>query len=184
MHKSKEYFNALINAVNDAPHEEIFKAISVIKNAIEESKTIFTCGNGGSALTASHYVTDWTKMAWVNKKYQFKALCLNDNIGMLTAYANDLSYEDIFRETLRSYASKDDVLIAVSGSGNSSNVLNAVNAAKDIGLTSIGIVGFDGGQLKNIVDICVHFNVNDMQISEDLHLSFGHIVMKELCGDY
>ena len=177
----EKYFSELIKAASEAPTQSVTDATDLLKRTVERNSCIYTCGNGGSALTASHFVTDWTKMSWVNRRQQFRSICLNDNIGMLTAYANDLSYEEVFSESLRSYGNKGDVLVVVSGSGNSKNIINAVNAAQAIGMETIGLVGFDGGEVKSLVDICVHFEVFDMQIVEDLHLSFGHIVMKELC---
>ena len=179
----KSYFESLIQAAGQAPAKDIERAILDINRAINEGRSIFTCGNGGSALTASHFVTDWTKMSWVNKRKQLRAFCLNDNIGALTAYANDINYESIFATALESYASVGDVLMAVSGSGNSENVLAAAKVAKELGVNTIGLVGFDGGKLKGMVDICVHFKVNDMQIVEDLHLSIGHIIMKATCAN-
>lgn len=179
--KTKEYFKQLVNAVQSAPTQSIDNAVKLIHEAIVNGRTIFVCGNGGSAQTASHFVTDWAKMRWVNKQKKFKAYCLSDNIGMLSAYSNDLSYIDVFSEPLRNYAESGDLLIVVSGSGNSENVVRALEVSKQIGMYSIGLCGYSGGQVKELSDIAVHFPVNDMQIVEDLHLSFGHIVMKQLC---
>jgi D-sedoheptulose 7-phosphate isomerase len=179
--KSRKYMDALSSAAKTCDVIAIDNAVDVIKQAVETGKTIFTCGNGGSAYTASHYVTDWGKMRLVNKGLPFRAFCLSDNIGMLTAYANDLDYESVFDQSLLNYAKKGDVLILVSGSGNSNNVVNAAKKAIEIGLTTIAVVGFNGGLLKSLCDHCVHFEVNDMQLAEDLHLSFGHIVMKAIC---
>jgi D-sedoheptulose 7-phosphate isomerase len=179
--ETTNYFELLIKAAHNAPCHSIDDAIDLLSETIENGKNIYVCGNGGSAKTASHFVTDWSKMRWVNKKEKLKAFCLSDNIGMLTAYANDLSYEEIFAEPLKNYAETGDLLVVLSGSGNSQNVVNAINAAKDLGLKTIGLSGFLGGEVKKLVDISVHFEVNDMQIVEDLHLSFGHIAMKRLC---
>ena len=107
-------------------------------------------------------------------------MCFSDNIGVLTAYANDLAYENIFDEQLASYANSGDLLIAISGSGNSKNILKAVEKAKEIGVSTIGVTGFDGGRLHSEVDLGINFPVFDMQLCEDLHLSFGHFIMKEL----
>ena len=178
---ANQYFAKLSDSIKKIPFERIDTAVEIIRDAVEKQKWVFTCGNGGSASTASHYITDWGKMRLVNKGLNFKALCLSDNIGMLTAYANDISFEDIFNYPLSNYASEGDILIAVSGSGNSQNVVNAVKRAKDLGLTTICVVGYDGGKLAQICDHVVHFQIDDMQICEDLHLSFGHIVMKALC---
>ena len=176
-----QYFKELVKAAEAAPVEAINQAVDLIKIAIESDRTIFVCGNGGSALTASHFVTDWAKMRWVNKKEKLKAFCLSDNIGMLTAYANDLSYADVFSEPLKNYGTTGDLLVVVSGSGNSENVVRAIEAAKTIGVKTVGLSGFSGGKVKDLSDVSVHFPVNDMQVVEDLHLSFGHIVMKSLC---
>lgn len=175
------YFKGLAQAARSAPLDAINQAIDLIKNAIESERTIFICGNGGSALTASHFVTDWAKMRWINKKEKLKAFCLSDNIGMLTAYANDLSYTDVFSEPLKNYSTTGDILIVISGSGNSQNVVKAIQTAKMLGIKTVGLSGFSGGKVKELSDVSVHFAVDDMQIVEDLHLSFGHIVMKNLC---
>lgn len=178
---TEKYFELLIKSAQAAPINAINQAVNLINTAVENDKTIFVCGNGGSALTASHYVTDWSKMRWINKKEKLKAYCLSDNIGMLTAYANDLCYEDVFSEPLKNYSSTGDLLVVVSGSGNSENVVRAIKTAKILGLATVGLSGFAGGQVRELSDVSVHFPVSDMQIVEDLHLSFGHIVMKSLC---
>lgn len=178
---TEKYFEQLIKSAQAAPINEINQAVNLINTAVENDKTIFVCGNGGSALTASHFVTDWAKMRWINKKEKLKAFCLSDNIGMLTAYANDLCYEDVFSEPLKNYSSTGDLLVVVSGSGNSENVVRAIKTAKILGLATVGLSGFAGGQVRDLSDVSVHFPVSDMQIVEDLHLSFGHIVMKSLC---
>lgn len=176
-----EYYKALENCINKAPIEHINKAIQIIESAIENDRWVFTCGNGGSASTASHYVTDWAKMRILNTGNKFRAMCLSDNVGMITAYGNDISYDHIFEHSLENYSSAGDVLIVISGSGNSKNVVNAVKKAKELGVITICVVGYDGGRLAKICDCVVHFEAYDMQISEDMHLSFGHIVMKSLC---
>ena len=140
--KTKEYFELLVNAVKNAPEEAIDDAVKLIHEATVNGRAIFVCGNGGSAQTASHFVTDWAKMRWVNKRQRLKAYCLSDNIGMLTAYANDLTYADVFSEPLRNYAEKGDLLIVVSGSGNSGNVVRALEVSKQIGMYSIGLCGY------------------------------------------
>lgn len=177
----EKYRDDMMAALQTVSSEAVSNAISLISSKVESGYWIFTCGNGGSALTASHYVTDWTKMALVNKKLKFKAMCLNDNLGMLTAYSNDVSYDKALEMPLESYGSKGDLLVVVSGSGNSQNVVAAVNKAKSLGIESLAIVGFDGGKLKSQADHVVHIDVMDMQISEDFHLMFGHMVMRKLC---
>lgn len=179
--KPTEYFQNLNDCIGKTDLKKISDAISVIKQFVEKDKWIFTCGNGGSASTASHYVTDWGKMRFVNLQKRFKCMCLSDNIGMLTAYGNDISYSNVFDHTLQNYASSDDLIIFISGSGNSSNIIEACKKAKEIGMTTLCVVGYDGGKISELADHCVHFPCFDMQICEDLHLSFGHMVMKALC---
>lgn len=176
-----KYFESLIEVMNKTDMVAIESAVEIIKNYIENDRWIFTCGNGGSASTASHYVTDWGKMRLVNKGKTFKAMCLTDNIGMLTAYGNDISYSDVFNHSLKNYASKDDLVIFVSGSGNSRNIIEACHTANEIGMTTLCVVGYDGGQIAEMCEHVVHFPSFDMQLCEDLHLCFGHIVMKALC---
>lgn len=179
--KAKEYMKTLSDAALSAPTSSIDAALDVLKQGLERNSKIFTCGNGGSALTASHFVTDWAKMRWINKGKKFNAICLSDNIGMLTAYANDVSYADVFSEPLKNYGTIDDILVVVSGSGNSENVVKALETAKSLGIKTIGLSGYSGGKVKELSDISIHYPIHDMQIVEDLHLSFGHIVMKQLC---
>ena len=181
MNTATDYYAKLTKTLINMDTSTIELAIKKIESTVNAGNWIFTCGNGGSASTASHFVTDWGKMRWVNKKQKLKAMCLSDNIGMLTAYGNDLSYKSIFSEAVSNYGSKNDLLILISGSGNSENIIEAAQRAKNLGMSTISIVGFDGGKLKDLTDICVHYPVHDMQISEDLHLSFGHIVMKHIC---
>ena len=183
MLKSSDYFQKHFDAASKVSDVEIDRILIQLQNAMKDNHKVFVCGNGGSALTASHYVTDWSKMLWSHKNQKLQAYCLNDNIGLLSAYANDISYNEVFSNLLNQYASKNDILITISGSGNSENLVNALNVAKLLKLVTIGIVGFDGGKIKKMTDICIHYPVNDMQIAEDLHMSLGHILMKKLCSD-
>lgn len=172
------YFKEKTNIIDNLSRDSIIKSFNLIKETIDNGNQIFCCGNGGSALTASHYVTDWTKFSLQNKNIKVRAICLNDNIGAITAYANDISYEDIFAQHLTSYSKKDDLLIVVSGSGNSKNLIKAVTRANELSLRSLGILGFDGGILKDICDLSIVFKTFDMQQAEDFHLSYGHMFMK------
>lgn len=176
-----EYTDSLKEAIDSCDAKQWNIAINIISEAYKNGRNIFTCGNGGSASTASHYIVDWNKMTLHYNHKALKGICLCDNIGTLTAYANDYDYSKIFSEQLKFYANKSDVLIIVSGSGNSDNILNALRQAKELQLTTIAVVGFDGGRASKLADYCVHVPKNDMQIVEDLHLSFGHMVMKHLC---
>jgi D-sedoheptulose 7-phosphate isomerase len=170
------------NAVMDCLNiQEIERAIALITDKSITGKTIAVCGNGGSALAASHYITDWNKMVNLQTGERFRGMCLSDNIGLVTAYANDLSYDDVFSEQVRNLLLPGDLLITVSGSGNSKNVVRATEVANKMGVDTLTICGYDGGQLKTISDNSVWIKSHDMQICEDAHLVFGHMVMKSIC---
>ena len=158
------------------------KAISIVKETFLGGRKIITCGNGGSASTASHYITDWAKMVPLATGKKFRGICLCDNVGLITAYGNDLSYADVFSGQIDALMDEGDLLIAVSGSGNSPNMLRAAEAARLAGGRVLGVVGYDGGRLMSLCDHCVWVPSFDMQLCEDVHLMFGHMVMKALCG--
>lgn len=161
--------------------EAIDSAINLINKKYEDGKKIITCGNGGSAHTASHFITDWNKMIFLATGKQFKGISLCDNIGIITAYSNDLNYNEIFSGQLTSILESGDLVIAVSGSGNSQNVIKAVEFANKHGSDTLAIVGYDGGELKKIAKYNFWVPCFDMQLCEDIHLMFGHMVMKSLC---
>ena len=176
------YIDQLSRTVEALDIAEVEQAIFLIKNVIAKGSKIATCGNGGSATTASHYITDWNKMAFQHCGQRINGICLNDNVGLLTAYANDMSYDDVFAEQVKSSLNPSDLLITVSGSGNSRNVVRATEVANQLGVTTLAICGFDGGQLRKISNASVWIDSMDMQICEDLHLVFGHMVMKSICS--
>lgn len=162
--------------------EAFQKGIDMIHATFEAGKKIITCGNGGSACTASHYITDWNKMVNLATGKKFRGVSLCDNVGLITAYGNDISYADIFSGQIDALMDTGDLLVAISGSGNSLNVINAIEAARRAGGNVLGIVGYDGGKMKQICDHSVWVKSFDMQLCEDVHLMFGHMVMKTLCG--
>ena len=156
-------------------------AINLIKSTYRADRQIFTCGNGGSASTASHFIVDWNKMSQHYNGVALRGHCLADNIGLITAYANDYCYDSVFSEQLKFCGKKDDLLIIISGSGNSQNVLEAINTAHKLQMQTLALVGFSGGKAAQHAQHVAHVPIDDMQICEDLHLMFGHMVMKELC---
>lgn len=157
-------------------------AISLIKKSWMERRKIFVCGNGGSAMTASHYVTDWNKMAYLATGRPFRGHCLSDNVGLVTAYSNDISYDDVYSEQLKNLMDSGDLVIVLSGSGNSENVVRALKYANENGGVTLAICGYDGGRVKQIAQHALWVPSFDMQLCEDLHFIFGHMVMKALCG--
>jgi len=170
------------HAALDAPYfvEAVRKIAAVLLRARAEDRTVFFFGNGGSASTASHFVTDIAKVAGGTEAKgpgkRFRCLCLNDNVPGVTAWANDVNYAAVFAGQLKSLAVKGDVVVAISGSGNSPNVLEAVRAARTMGLTTIGLTGMGGGQLKDLVDVALVVPSNSMQHTEDTHLVTLHVL--------
>jgi D-sedoheptulose 7-phosphate isomerase len=158
------------------------RGIDIVRSAFEGGKKIITCGNGGSAYTASHYITDWNKMVNLASGKKFRGLSLCDNIGLVTAFGNDIHYDEVFTGQLKAILDAGDLLVAISGSGNSPNVLKAVEYANEAGAKTLAVVGYDGGKLKPIAQHSVWIPSFDMQLCEDAHLMFGHMVMKTLCG--
>jgi len=149
--------------------------------------SIFIFGNGGSGATASHVTGDFLKGISYGLEKRFRVQCLNDNLSGMMAISNDLSYEEIFIEPLKAFLSKDDVVIGISGSGNSVNVVKALEYARSSGARTVAFCGFNGGKIKEIADIVIHAPVHDMEVTEDIHIIIFHaikqIIMKELKGD-
>jgi len=174
------YFTKLKNTIDKLPIERINDLMNILVKAKNEEKTIFIMGNGGSSATASHFVCDFNKGVSLNRNKKFKFICLNDNIPSIMAYANDISFEEVFVQQLKSYFQKGDVVIGISGSGNSKNVIKAIEYAISNGGVTVGITGFGGGRLKEIVECNVNIAINDMQIVEDLHMALDHCMMQIL----
>lgn len=177
-----KYFKDLNDTLSSIDLNSIENAINIIKDKVEDNKKIITCGNGGSAYAASHYITDWNKSYNLKTGKKFKGLSLCDNYGLVTAYANDTSYENVFSGQLENIGEVGDLLIVVSGSGNSKNIINALKTAKKLSIKTLSVIGYDGGECINISDYFVHIPSFDMQICEDAHLILGHIIMKALCS--
>lgn len=149
---------------------QIKKIIDTIKNARAKNNKVIFIGNGGSASTASHLVCDFVKFA------KIKAIALTDNIPSLTAFANDEKYEMVFANQLQILADTYDIVIGISGSGKSENVIQGIKLAKQMGCYTIGLVGFNGGKLKDVADECLIVKSDNMQHCEDMHLLIGHMI--------
>lgn len=157
--------------------EDINTVMNVLENARLSGKHVFICGNGGSAATASHYAGDFNKGVSEHQDVKYNFECLNDNIPTMMAVANDINYDEIFRYPLRNKMKEGDILIGVSGSGNSRNVVNAFEYAKENGGIVIAIVGYSGGKMKELADYSIHVDIDNMQISEDIHMILDHMMM-------
>lgn len=166
--------------------DAINEVLNLLERTLDAENMIYIMGNGGSAATASHYQNDFNKGVSEYTEKKFRFLCLNDNVPTVMAIANDIGYDEIFRFQLRGKLRPGDVVIGISGSGNSRNVINAVEYAKECGNTVVGITGFNGGKLRELADFSLHVPVNSMQITEDIHMVFDHLMMsifyRELCG--
>ena len=180
---SYQYINRLKEVLDRFPHDHFEKLISAFKKTRDDGTTIFVMGNGGSGATASHWACDINKGCSYGRGKRFRMLCLNDNMPTVSAYANDVSYDDVFVEQLRNFLKPGDLVIAISGSGNSINVVKAIEYAKSVGSQTAGLIGFSGGKLIDLVDIPLHINVNDMQLVEDVHSTIIHICMQQLSGN-
>ena len=172
-----DYFTDLQQVLNTMDTTTISDFINLMKEAAANGKKVYICGNGGSASTASHFAGDYNKGL---KDYNFDFICLSDNIPAMMAIANDISYDEIFRYQLKNKLTKDDIVIGISGSGNSKNVVLALEYALGCGAYTIGVTGYDGGKVKKLCDLSIHFPINDMQVVEDLHLILNHMTMRIL----
>jgi D-sedoheptulose 7-phosphate isomerase len=176
---ARQYFEELQRVVALISHDVIDQIAGLLVGAFESERTVYTFGNGGSAALASHLACDLGKgTAYCNGGKRLRVLALTDNVPTLTAWANDASYEDVFSEQLRNFVRAHDIAIAISGSGNSKNVLNALQVAREAGATTVGISGFEGGQMKALCDICAIAPSSNMQIVEDIHLAMAHSIFR------
>ncbi|NQU31884.1 MAG: SIS domain-containing protein [Bacteroidetes bacterium] len=178
----KEYKNYFIKSLALVNEEEVSNLIKVIINKYEERKTIFVIGNGGSAANASHFAQDLAKGTRknINIKKRIRALSLTDNVAFITALGNDDGYDTIFEQQLRTFANNGDILIAISGSGNSPNIIKAVEWANENKIFTVGITGYNGGRLKQICKQSVHIELNDMATVESIHSYALHYIIISL----
>lgn len=174
-----EYFIKSLHSVNES---EVKQFIDLILKSYENNNTIFVIGNGGSAANASHFAQDLAKgtRPGIAHPKRIKALSLTDNTPFITALSNDDGYEVVFEEQLKTFSKKDDLVIAISGSGNSPNIIRAITWAKDNGLTTIGVTGFNGGKLKQINHYNLHVPLDDMCTSESVHSVIFHYIILEI----
>ena len=176
--KIKNYLELETKVIASLNVEEINEAMNALLDCYNRGGTVYTCGNGGSASTATHMVCDFGKGTCYDLDKKFHFVCLNDNIPTIMAIANDDSYDSIFSYQLRGRLTKNDLLLAISGSGNSHNIIKAVEYAKEVGAKIIGVTGYNGGKLSKAADYHLHAPIDDMQITEDVHLIFNHMMMK------
>ena len=172
-----EYLEMEKKTIESLNREELLSVVNAFLDVYEKEGTIYVFGNGGSASTASHMANDYNKglNEFLDKKFRF--VCLNDNVATLMSIANDISYEEVFRMQIRGKLEEKDLVVGISGSGNSMNVINAISYAKEMGVKTVGLCGYEGGKLKALSDVVLHVKLNNMQIVEDIHLIFNHLLM-------
>lgn len=182
--KIRDYIGIERSILASLDVESINDVVNLFEAKRQSGNTVFVFGNGGSGATASHLQNDLNKGVSEYCAQKFNVICLNDNIPTVLAIANDIGYEEIFRFQLQGHVKKGDIVLAISGSGNSKNVINAVQYAKMNGAIIIGMTGFDGGRLMKLSDINLHVPINNMQVTEDLHLVLNHIIMYILLQEH
>lgn len=182
----RKYIELEIEMLNKLDVEEISRAITLLEETWDVEGTVYVLGNGGSAATASHFQNDFNKgiSEHVEKKFRFQ--CLNDNVPTVMAIANDIGFDEVFRFQLLNKLQQKDIVLAISASGNSKNVINAVTYAKKCGCKVIGLTGYNGGVLAGLSDVSLNVPVMSMQITEDIHMVLDHLMMSifysKLCG--
>ena len=175
--KIKQYIQLEKDVLSLVSYDEVNMVMNILEDARLKRKRIFIFGNGGSASTASHFECDFNKGISYDQTIKYDVECLSDNVPMLMAIANDISYDEVFVIPLVNKLKADDVCIGISGSGNSTNVLKAMEYANELGATTISFTGYDGGKLKKMTKYNIHIPIDNMQIVEDLHLVLNHLMM-------
>ena len=175
-----DYLNAVSSSILSTDIKSINKAANTIIATIKRKGTIYVCGNGGSAAIANHYVCDFLKFFRQKSKYMPKIISLSNNIETITAIANDIDYKKIFSYQAESLCEKKDLIIIISSSGNSKNIIEILKTAKKKKVKTIGFSGFKGGYLKNNSDVSVHIAAQNYGVSEDAHHILMHILLQYL----
>ena len=176
----KDYIKNLDEVLNRINEKKLEQAASLIEKKIKLKKNIFLCGNGGSASIANHYVADYLKLLRSDTNLKPKFVSLVSNIELITAISNDIKYEDIFSYQLETLGNKEDLIILISSSGNSKNLVKAINTAKKLKMHTISFIGFNGGTIKNKSDIFIHSKMENYGITEDAAHILMHIITQFL----
>jgi len=174
-----KYFQLVSKTFDQIKLNDLEAIINLIMKTREQGSMIYSMGNGGSSAIAEHLVCDFTKGCFLNNT-KLKSISLNSNISLLTAVANDFSYDDVFKKQLEMYVEKNDIVIAITSSGNSQNVISALRYLNEKGIKSISFTGFDGGEVKDLSTYNIHVPVNNYGIIEDVHQSLMHIIAQYL----
>lgn len=174
------YIQSLKKMIDQIDVEAIDQAVQVLLDAYQRGNSIYIFGNGGSGTTASHMTGDFIKGVSYGLEKKFKMICLNDNYTTMTAFANDISYDLVFVEPLKNFLQEGDVVMGLSGSGNSRNVVKALEYAKGKQSKIIGFSGYSGGKVRELSDVSIYIPIQSMEIAEDLHLSVLHMIKNQI----
>tara|TARA_Y100000591_G_C21717160_1_gene636727 strand:+ start:175 stop:729 length:555 start_codon:yes stop_codon:yes gene_type:complete len=176
----KNYKDLLAEKINLKLPRNLEKLTKELKNALKKRNSVYLCGNGGSASNANHIANDFLYGLSRKLKIGLNVESLSSNVAVITCLANDIGYENIYSEQIRNKGKKGDLLIVLSGSGNSKNILKVLKVANNLKMKTFAILGYDGGKAKKIAKYPVHIPVNDMQVSEDLQMFYLNYCLKEL----
>jgi len=172
----REYLLQLQSVIDRLDTNVVDRLVEAIWSGYLRSRTVFLFGNGGSAALASHLACDLGKGTINGHRKRLRAVCLSDNVPMMTAWANDLNYQEVYAEQLKNLIEPGDMAVAISGSGNSMNVVRGLEVAREAGATTMVLTGYDGGRVKSIADICLIVPSDNMQHIEDAHLCVAHAI--------
>jgi D-sedoheptulose 7-phosphate isomerase len=178
----RKYFNTVAQVLEKLPISSVDECVDQLFKAYLENRSVYVFGNGGSAALASHCACDLNKGTTIEGKRHFRVLSLTDNVPLITAWANDANYEDIFSAQLRPLVQANDIAMAISGSGNSPNVLSALRVARQVGAVTLGLGGYTGGKMAALCDVCVVAPSDNMQQIEDAHLCIMHALFLALAN--
>ena len=178
--QAKQYIELVKSTLDALDAKALESLVDAFHSTYEKGGNIYTMGNGGSGASASHAAGDFLKGASYGLDKRFKMICLNDKLPSMMAIANDIGWESIFVEPLKNFLSSNDLVIGISGSGNSKNVVNAIEYANEQGATTVAMSGFKGGKISQIATIDVHAPVMDMEVTEDVHMVIFNIVKKQM----
>ena len=178
--QAKQYIELVKSTLDALDAKALESLVDAFHSTYEKRGNIYTMGNGGSGASASHAAGDFLKGASYGLDKRFRMICLNDNLPSMMAIANDIGWESIFVEPLKNFLSSNDLVIGISGSGNSKNVVNAIEYANEQGATTVAMSGFKGGKISQIATIDVHAPVMDMEVTEDVHMVIFNIVKKQM----
>lgn len=179
-HYVRDYLNTLKSLLDDVDAEQVKSVVDLLEDAYRNNRRLVICGNGGSGSTSSHLVCDFQKNILLDGGKPFEVVALTDSPALLSAWGNDTAFDNIFAGQARTWLREKDILIAISGSGNSPNVLKAVEFANSIGAISIGWCGYGGGKLSTLTTLSLVIHKRNMQLVEDIHMILGHVVFSAL----